>query len=72
MTRPASKQLPVDPVIGRRVRVLRGEHAGKTGRATKSFRGRVATPDRIMVELDGFMPGWGIKSLPAEDIEVVE
>ena len=71
MSRAVVKPVPVDPIIGRRVRVLRGEHAGKTGRATKSFRGRVATPDRIMVELDGFMPGWGINSLPAEDIEVL-
>lgn len=59
-----------DPIIGRRVRVLRGPMFWKTGRAVSSFRHRVATPDRVMVEIDGHMPGW-LVSIPPEDVEVL-
>lgn len=72
MSRPASKPPDTrDPIIDRRVRVLRGPCAGKEGRAVQAYRQRIATPDRIMIELDGFLPGWGIKSLPPEDLEVL-
>lgn len=59
-----------DPIIGRRVRVLRGVCAGKEGKAVNAYRGRVATPDRVMVKIDGSGPGWLVSALP-EDIEVV-
>lgn len=72
MSRPAAKPVESrDPVIGRRVRVLRGPCAGKQGKAVNAFRHRVATPDRIMIEIDGAMPGWLVSALP-EDVEVVE
>ncbi len=59
-----------DPIIGRRVRVLRGPCAGKEGKAVNAFRGRVATPDRVMIEIDGSLPGWLVSALP-EDVEVL-
>ncbi|KRE07437.1 hypothetical protein ASE63_22320 [Bosea sp. Root381] len=72
MSRPAAKPADTrDPIIGRRIRVLRGPCAGKEGRAVNAYRQRVATPDRIMIELDGFLPGWGIKSLLTDDIEIL-
>lgn len=60
-----------DPIIGRRVRVLRGPMAGREGRAVHSYRQRIATDDRVMVEIDGFLPGWGITSQKTDDIEVL-
>lgn len=72
MSRPAAKPVETrDPIIGRRVRILRGVCAGKEGKAVNAYRGRVATPDRIMIEIDGAMSGWLVSALP-EDIEVVE
>lgn len=71
MSRPVAKPIESrDPIIGRRVRVLRGSCAGKTGRAVNSFRQRIATPDRVMVEIDGTLPGW-LVSIPPEDVEVL-
>ena len=71
MSRPIAKPIETrDPVIGRRVRVLRGICAGKEGKAVNAYRGRVATPDRVMVEIDGHMPGW-LVSIPPEDVEVL-
>ncbi|WP_377838727.1 hypothetical protein [Bosea sp. UC22_33] len=76
MSRPAAKRIPGepapirDPIIGRRVRVLRGSCAGKEGRAVNAFRHGVATPDRVMVEIDGNMPGW-LVSIPPDDVEVL-
>jgi hypothetical protein len=68
--KPEPKPPPCDPIIGRRVRVLRGPCAGKTGKAVNSFRQRVATPDRVMIHMDGSLPGWLVSALP-EDIEVL-
>lgn len=76
MSRPAAKRMPGetapirDPIIGRRVRVLRGPNAGKQGKAVNAFRQRIATPDRVMVQIDGHMPGW-LVSIPLEDVEVL-
>lgn len=71
MSRPAAKPVEIlDSIIGRRVRVLRGPMAGKTGKAVNSFRQRVATPDRVMIQIDGSLPGWLVSALP-EDIEVL-
>lgn len=76
MSRPVAKQKPGepapirDPIIGRRVRVLRGVCAGKEGKAINAFRGRVSTPDRVMVKIDGSTPGWLVSALP-EDVEVL-
>ena len=71
MSRTAFKTVEIrDPIIGRRVRVLRGPCSGKQGKAVNAFRQRVATPDRVMVEIDGAMPGWLI-SIPPEDVEVL-
>ena len=64
------KPVARDPIIGRRVRVLRGPMADKTGRAVNAFRQRVGTPDRVMVEIDGNLPGW-LVSVPPEDVEVL-
>lgn len=69
--KPEPKPAPRDPIIGRRVRVLRGPMAGREGRAVNSFRQRIATPDRVMVQIDGHMPGWLVSALP-EDIELLE
>lgn len=72
MSRPATKPIEArDPLIGRRVRVLHGPMAGREGRALNCFRQRIATPDRVMIELDGFLPGWSVASLRPEDIEVL-
>ena len=72
MTRSAPIAKPDrDPIIGSRVRIIRGVCAGKEGKALNAFRGRIATPDRIMIEIDGSMPGWLVSALP-EDVEVVE
>lgn len=68
--KPHAKALPRDPIIGRRVRVLRGPMAGREGRAVNSFRQRIATPDRVMIELDSYMPGW-LTSVSPEDVEVL-
>lgn len=71
MSRPAAKPVESrDPIIGRRVRVLRGACAGKEGKAVNAFRGRIAPPDRVMVKIDGSMPGWLVCALP-EDVEVL-
>lgn len=71
MSRPAAKPVESrDPIIGRRVRLLRGVCAGKEGKAVNAYRHRVATPDRVMVEIDGHMPGW-LVSIPPEDVEVL-
>lgn len=68
--KPEPKPLPRDPIVGRRVRVLRGPCAGKTGKAVNAYRQRVATPDRVMVEIDGHLPGW-LTSVAPEDVEVL-
>ncbi len=71
MSRPAAKPFESrDPIIGRRVHILRGVCAGKEGEAVNAYRGRVATPDRIMIQIDGHMPGWLVSALP-EDVEVL-
>lgn len=68
--KPEPKPMQRDQIIGRRVRVLRGPCAGKTGKAVNAFRQRVATPDRVMIQIDGSLPGWLVSALP-EDIEVL-
>lgn len=71
MSRPAAKPAePRDAIIGCRVRVIRGPNAGKQGKAVNAFRQRIATPDRVMVQIDGNMLGW-IISIPPEDVEVL-
>lgn len=71
MSRPAAKPVETrDPIIGCRVRMLRGPMAGKTGTAVNAFRQRVATPDRVMIQIDGVLPGWLVSALP-EDVEVL-
>lgn len=71
MSRPAAKPVEArDPIIGRRVRVLRGPCAGKEGKAVNAFRQRVATADRVMVQIDGHLPGGLVSALP-EDVEVL-
>ncbi|CAM5194846.1 KOW domain-containing protein OS=Bosea thiooxidans OX=53254 GN=SAMN05660750_03347 PE=4 SV=1 [Bosea thiooxidans] len=72
MSRPTAKPVESrDPIVGRRVRVLRGPMAGREGRAVNSFRQRIATADRVMIELDGCLPGWSVASLKPEDVEVL-
>lgn len=68
--KPEPKPAARDPIVGRRVRVLRGPCAGKQGKAVSAFRHRVATPDRVMIEIDGQIPGW-LVSIPPEDVEVL-
>lgn len=71
MTSPAPKPHPLDALLNKRVRVVSGKHAGKHGIVRRSFRDRVASPDRLMIELDGGHPGWGVSSVEAGDVEVV-
>jgi hypothetical protein len=67
----APKPHPLDALIGKPVRIVRGKHAGKQGIVRRSFRDRVASPDRLMIELDGCLPGWGVSSVEVGDVEVV-
>jgi hypothetical protein len=55
---------------GARVRVVAGQHVGKSGRVIRAYRGRPCGPDRIYVELDGGPIGWSV-SLKVEELEAV-
>lgn len=66
MSKPLAKPAS-DPLIGKPVRILRGRHAGKQGIARRCYRDRVATPDRVMIELDD---GSFVSAL-LSDVEVV-
>lgn len=56
-----------DPLIGMPVRIVRGKDAGKQGIARRCYRDRLATPDRVMIELDN----GSFVSVLISDVEVV-
>lgn len=60
-----------DPLSqGARVRVVAGEHTGKTGTVIRAWRGRPCGLDRIYVELDGGQVGWSV-AFRVEELEPV-
>ncbi|MBN9472285.1 MAG: 50S ribosomal protein L24 [Bosea sp.] len=60
-----------DPLSqGARVRIIAGEHAGKTGTIIRAYRGRPCGLDRIYVEIDGGPVGWSV-AFKVEDLEAV-
>lgn len=61
---------PQPIAYGTSVRITGGIHAGKTGNTGRCFTGRLATPDRIMIELAGSLPGYCVSVL-LSDVEVV-
>ncbi|TCR63192.1 hypothetical protein [Bosea sp. BK604] len=59
-----------DPLMNRMIRVTAGEHAARQGIVRRAFRGRVATPDRLLVEIEGGHPHRFV-SIPAGAVEVL-
>ena len=68
MTRTALQPDPLS--AGARVRIIAGEHAGKTGTIIRAYRGRPCGLDRIYVEIDGGPVGWSV-AFKVEDLEAV-
>ena len=57
------------PSPGTTVQIHSGPHSGKSGTVRRSFTGRVATPDYLMIELSGALPGWFV-SIPVDHVKV--
>lgn len=72
MSKPLARPVPreADPLMDRMIRITAGEHAARQGIVRRAFRGRVATPDHVLVEIEGGHPHRFV-SIPTGAVEVL-
>lgn len=71
MSRVALKPHPLDALVGKTVRVVRGPHESRVGMVVAVYPATFATPARISVRWTDSLEGWPVSSLSPDDVELV-